>query len=366
MMTDKSGRQRLFIYLFFAVLAALLLGCSPRETPASLPATPSPATSAATSSPVAEPTSSATPGDPVAEPTRSAAPEDPTDAIPALQPSAVPAPGLLAGQPVAVDPASEIVAAFPPAPNRDLFQLAAELTLKTDRASIPRVVNPEPVRYTEGQKDSFWLVDFRSMKVHQSQFELRLVSPKAYWYVEEGRKVDRQDLERSAAEFEENIYPQITAFFGQEWTPGVDNDPHLNIIHGTLRGVGGYFSSADEHPQNVFPFSNQRETIYINIGALGVGTTKYLEVLAHELQHAVHWNGDSSEDTWVNEGLSELAVSVAGFGPASAASFSRTPTISLVHWPLDHTNISAHYSGSSLFMHYLAAHYSDDGNLLRL
>ena len=42
-------------------------------------------------------------------------------------------------------------------------------------------------------------------------------------------------------------------------------------------------------------------------GLMKVGSNQYLSVLAHELQHAVHWNGDRTEDTWVNEGLSEVA-----------------------------------------------------------
>ncbi|HZA21375.1 MAG TPA: hypothetical protein VFA32_02015, partial [Dehalococcoidia bacterium] len=93
------------------------------------------------------------------------------------------------------------------------------------------------------------------------------------------------------------------------------------------------------------------------------GRQSYLEVLAHELQHAIQWNGDSSEDTWVNEGLSEFAVTVAGYRSSSLFQFMRSPTVSLVHWPLDNANISAHYGGASLFMHYLAEHYSANNDL---
>jgi hypothetical protein len=252
---------------------------------------------------------------------------------------------------------------FPAAPDRDLHQLAAQLSLKTDPSAIPRVVNPDPVSYSQGREDTFWLVDFGKMSVYQSAFDLRLVSPHAYWYVEKGQPVLQRDLLEASRQFEDQIYPQVTAAFGQEWTPGVDNDPHLNIIHARLQGVAGYYSSSDEHPQEVNPYSNERETIYINTRSLSVGRQSYLEVLAHELQHAIHWNGDSSEDTWVNEGLSELAVTVAGYRSSSLFRFMRSPTVSLVHWPLDNANISAHYGGTSLFMHYLAEHYSTDNDL---
>lgn len=252
------------------------------------------------------------------------------------------------------------------APDRDLYQLAAELKLKIDPNDIPRVVNPNPVSYQPGREDAFWLVDFRNLTVYQSEFELSWVSPHAYWYVEKGQPVLQSDLERAAREFENTIYPRVTDAFGQEWSPGIDNDPHLNIIHAEIEGVAGYFSSSDEHPQNVYPYSNQRETIYINVRALHVGGASYLEVLAHELQHAIHWNNDGSEETWVNEGLSDLAVSAAGYQGNSISRFLRSPAISLVHWPLDNSNIFAHYGGAALFFHYLAEHYSQRGKLKEL
>ena len=232
-----------------------------------------------------------------------------------------------------------------------------------DSPEIQRVVNPEPVSYAEGREDEFWLVDMNELEIYQSRFELRLVTPHAYWYVEDGQRVQQSALERAAAAFERVIYPRVTAYFGQEWTPGVDNDPHLNIVHGDIRGVAGYFSSADEHPVSVYPRSNQREIIYINSNILRVGSDYYLGVLAHELQHAVHWNYDTSEDSWVNEGLSELAVSVAGGSPSSINRFMRFPTVSLVHWPTNHANIISHYGGASLFMHYLAEHYGGEEDL---
>ncbi len=250
---------------------------------------------------------------------------------------------------------------FPPAPERDLFQLAAELLLPPGAPPVPRVVNPEPVSYAAGRTDDFWLVDLQALRVYQSRFELRLVSPHAYWYVEEGQRVRQSDLERAAAEFEAVIYPRVTAYFGQEWTPGVDNDPHLTIVHGAIRGAAGYFSSTDEYPVSIRPRSNQREMIYINSNYLRVGSDFYLEVLAHELQHAIHWNYDTSDDSWVSEGLAELAVTVAGYQSGSMRRFMQRPFVSLVHWPIDNANISAHYGGASLFMHYLAEHYGGKG-----
>ena len=225
------------------------------------------------------------------------------------------------------------------------------------------MVNSEPVSYAEGREDTFWLVDIPALEVYSSHFELRLVTPHAYWYFEKGESVGQDAIERAAETFEEEIYPRVTGIFGEEWTPGVDNDPHLNILNARLKGVGGYYSSSDEYPLSVSQFSNQREIIYINSGAIKVDSPFYLEVLAHELQHAVHWNADPSEETWVNEGLAELAANLAGFGQGNIQLFLGSRPTSLIHWPLSPLGTGPYYGASSLFMHYLVEHYGDLNDL---
>ncbi len=225
------------------------------------------------------------------------------------------------------------------------------------------VVNPAPVSYAAGRQDTFRLVDIPDLRIYPSRFVLRLVTPNAYWYFEEGLSVSQSALEQTAARFESEIYPRVTGAFGQEWKPGVDNDPRLTILNARLPGVGGYYNSSDEYPSSVRAFSNEREMIYMNAEAIPVDSSGYLGVLAHELQHAVHWNADPSEDTWVNEGLSEVAVTVAGFGHSSVYRFLRSPPTSVVHWPLSPVGSAANYGAASLFMHYLVDHYAGFDNV---
>ena len=321
-------------------------------TTAGLEAAPPKAASAAVA---ASPTPASTPAL-IADAT--AAPATPAS-TPALiadataAPAATPAPTVPAPTPSRPPPAES----FPPAPDRDLYCLALELLLPPGHPKPPRVVNAQPVSYAAGRTDRFWLVDLDGLEIYQSDFELRLVTPHAYWYVEDGQQVEQSNLERAAQHFEEIIYPRVAGYFGQAWTPGVDNDPHISIVHGRLRGAAGYFSSTDEYPQSVRPRSNQREMIYIDSHRLPVDSDFHRHVLAHELQHAIHWNHDASEETWISEGLAELAVTVTGYSPGSIRAFMRRPFVSLVHWPLDDANIGAHYGGASLFMHYLAEHY---------
>jgi len=253
---------------------------------------------------------------------------------------------------------------FSVAPDRDLFQLTKELV--PGSGDIPRTIIGDTTEYSVGRTDTFWLVDLADTKTYQSDFELVLVSPHAYWYVEDGLNFSLSGIERSASRFEEVIYPVVTQVFGDEWNPGIDNDPRLNILNAKLRGVAGYFSSTDEYPTGVRPRSNQREIIYINAHNVPPGGANYDQVLAHELQHAIHWNADNSEDTWVNEGLAELSSSIALNSSFSIREFLRGAPISLINWPTSALGGIANYGAASLFIHFLTEHYGGREDLRTL
>ena len=292
---------------------------------------------------------------------------------PTVTPTPVPTPTLrpvvaVSTQPPATEYAATPVPteSFPTPPERDYYRLVRELMPGVGEVD-PVVRNNAPT-LQEGHRETFKLVDLEAPEQYESDFVLRLVTPSAYWFVEDGIEVEQEALERSASEFESIIYPQVTGAFGNEWTPGVDGDPHLYVINANLRGMGGYYSAADEYPRALRPVSNEIEAIYINVRNLPPGSTFYPQVLAHELQHAAHWNADASEETWVNEGLSELAVTVAGFSETSMLAFGtlafRTagPT-SLILWPANGVGTGKNYGAASLFMHYLSEHFGGRDNL---
>ena len=257
--------------------------------------------------------------------------------------------------------APEPADSFPIPPERDLYRLARELI--PGIGEVNRVEGAPTSTLTVGHRRSFELVDLAKMERYSSEFELRLVTPNAYWFVEEGIETDQEDIERSAAEFENTIYPSVTGAFGTEWKPGVDGDPHLYVLNASLALVGGYYSPADEYPREIRPVSNEIEAIYINIRRLPIGSDIYSLVLAHELQHAIHWNADPSEASWVNEGLSELAVTVAGYPETSMRAFRRAGPTSLTVWPAGDVGGAENYGAASLFMHYLTGHYGGRADL---
>ena len=323
------------------LLLAVLAGCGENAAPESAPNEPSP-------SPTGTPM------------------ETPPTVTPA--PAPVPTPTLrpvvaVSTQPPATEYAATPVPteSFPTPPERDYYRLARELMPGV--GEIDPVVRNNAPTLQEGHRETFKLVDLEAPEQYESDFVLRLVTPSAYWFVEDGIEVEQEALERSAGEFESTIYPQVTGVFGSEWTPGVDGDPHLYVINANLRGVGGYFSAADEYPRALRPVSNEIEAIYINVRYLPPGSTVYSQVLAHELQHAAHWNADVSEETWVNEGLSELAVTVAGFPETSMQAFRTAGPTSLLLWPANGVGTGKNYGAASMFMHYLSEHFGGRDNL---
>ena len=278
----------------------------------------------------------------------------------------MPAPPKIPGKsPIPATPLSTAVPepadSFPTPPERDLYRLARELIPGV--GEVRRVEGTPAPALDAGHRQSFELVDLAKLERYSSEFELRLVTPNAYWFIEDGLEVRQRDIEQSAVEFEDATYPRITEAFGAEWKPGVDGDPRLYILNAALKGVGGYYSPEDEYPKEIRPASNEIEAVYINVSYLPLGTPEYAQVLAHELQHAVHWNADPSEDSWVNEGLSELAVTIAGLPEYGRLAYQRSAPVSLTVWPPAIEDTGPNYGAASSFMHYMTEHYGGRADL---
>ena len=352
--------RRAAAVLAAALLALLLLAaCQTAATPAPA-ATESGATATAAPAPTARPTDTAAP--PTYIPTPTAAPATalptPTTAAPtAPPPPETPAPTPDAGASAGASAGFPAHTELPAPPDRDLARLARELR--------PEVAIPPPERaaWAVGDVDELWLFSFAEMRKYNRPFELRLITANAYWWVEQGVSAAQEGLERSAAAFEEVYYPRVVGVFGGIDPVGLDGDPRLHIVNGRLPGVGGYFSGDDRYPKAIRSASNEREAIYINIGGISPGHDFYDQVLLHELQHAIHSYADASEDTWVNEGLAELAVTIAGMPTGSIRPFLRSRPISLVHWPVAAPGGAANYGAAALFMHYLTEHYGGRDDL---
>jgi immune inhibitor A len=246
-----------------------------------------------------------------------------------------------------------------PHPMRDPYSLAQRLKLHA-LTPIPRFGRTTPLNAHLGQGDTFWISNADTRRYSRISAKLVYITPHLYMYVENGQPINLGALQASANIFESKIYPTDRATFGSEWSPGIDDDVHLTILNATGLGhnIGGYFTSQDEYPTSINPFSNQREMFYVSLDGPIPGTADYNSTLAHEFQHMIHWYQHPVDLSWTNEGMSVLAQHINGYPVDQLArSFLQTPDTQLNDWSGDINADTPHYGAGYLFMDYFATHY---------
>jgi hypothetical protein len=271
------------------------------------------------------------------------------------EPIAVPSP--IRRQPLAAEQQTAREVVQTALPDRDLLDLAHRLQglSAADSRSGPST----PQTHQLGEKQTFWLHNVNANAFFTATATLQHETPHAYWWIEESYQVPQRDLERSARNFEYDTYPTNRRFFGSEWHPGIDADPHIYIFLGNVPGVGGYFSSPDEYPVQVRPRSNEHEMFYVNLDNAMPGDDYFDGILAHEFQHMIHWAMDRDEDTWVNEGLSELAGQINNYDiGGSDLLYTAKPDTQLTAWP-DLEESGPNYGASYLFLAYFLEQFGE-------
>jgi immune inhibitor A len=249
-------------------------------------------------------------------------------------------------------------------PRRDAVQLALEFGRTT---STERVARTEPLPDQVGDVVTFWMSNIADDTYYTTTARLELALDHVLMYVEEGIEFDPADLERSARDFNDRIYPRNRELFGEEWSPGVDGDPRITVLNARIAGAGGYFSGSDEVPRSVNRFSNEREMFYMNIDDRPLGSATYSSVLAHEFQHMIQWRQSIRPSTWINEGLSQLAEELNGYSDSSLGNlYLQDPDLQLTDWAEDPSVAGAHYGASYLFMSYFYDRYQEHIDLQQL
>jgi len=217
--------------------------------------------------------------------------------------------------------------------------------------------------YRVGSVDQFFVRDEDSdTGFTEITAELLYQNELVSMWVEDGLAVDPRALATAADKFAREIVPILRDFFGQEWSPGVDNDPRLSILHlSLLEDAVGEYSSADEYLSAVEPFSNQREMFYVSLADFEVGSDDYMATLAHEFEHMIQWRNDPSESTWLDEGLAQLAERIVGYDTNTThPNFLGNTDLQLNAWPSNRAQNLPNYGGSYLFVLYLWERFGDD------
>ncbi|HEV2757177.1 MAG TPA: hypothetical protein VG318_15535 [Actinomycetota bacterium] len=250
-----------------------------------------------------------------------------------------------------------------------------------------------PTEYEVGDERTFWVSQNQAGNIEITAV-LAAKSPHGYMWVQrefyvpapgdapEGGFVTQSEAELGLEKWE-GIYDIDRSYFGiepnpaspaQNLPPGLpanwrdaDCDKHVHILNFPIdagnEGLGytaGYYSSEHEYPngdgEHESPFSNEAEMFFMNSLHLNVGDDTYAGVLAHEFFHMIQFSNDYNEETWVNEGMADIAAVVNGFGDIVQGhidAYEETPDQHLFDW----TGVVDDYGQAFLFFDYLFNHY---------
>jgi immune inhibitor A len=241
-------------------------------------------------------------------------------------------------------------------PARDLADLAVRLG---GVAEIPPAPTAPTQIYQPDDVDTFFVHGDNEVITVEAQ--MVYANDVVYMWIEQGYSADATLVQEVADRFAQDIYPSVRSVFGSESTPGVDGDPRIHILNSAQlgSGVAGYFYSLHEYPVEAIAVSNAREMFFAAIGVLQNNPEFYLSLLAHEFEHMIHFAVDANEESWIDEGLAELAAYEAGFGISNfASSFISVPQVQLNNWP--DSNTGPIYGGAFLFTKYLREQFGID------
>lgn len=245
-------------------------------------------------------------------------------------------------------------------PPNNLPEIACRLEGK---CNIPLVVAESVPTRQVGETDTFWATNINNNENFEVNATLHYVTDHSYFWVQDGVNFDKDDMKKLMDTFEEQIYPTTRAFFGSEWSPGVDGDEHIYILYASGIGssIAGYYSSADEYHPLAHEYSNAHEMFLFNADNTFLHEGFTYGVLAHEFQHMVHWYQDRNESSWLNEGFSELATFLNDLDPGGFDwVYTQNPDLQLNDWPNDQSATTPHYGAAFMFTTYFLDRFGEE------
>ena len=245
-------------------------------------------------------------------------------------------------------------------PENDPYELACRLKGICDvPTTLPAPVVPPKV----GDIQKFWILNSNTNEHFQIDAELLYITPHTYFWAEDKTEVDMRDLKTLMDTFENEIYPTDREFFGSEWTPGVDNDPHIYVVYAGNIGstVAGYFSTSDSFNPLVREYSNGHET-YV-LGTSQKLTREYTySTLAHEFVHMIQFASDRNDVAWMNEGFANVGAYLNGYTVGGSDwLYAQDPDLQLNDWvDANSPDFGPHYGSSFLYLLYYLDRFGQD------
>lgn len=166
--------------------------------------------------------------------------------------------------------------------------------------------------------------------------------------------VTQEQVDKLRDEFDRNIYPKATSFFGTPDTHDGSKSPLAgrNVPKGYYEGSDkvimlvdnikddGYYDPS--YPFFVAGFFWQTLENYMDRNIITIDTNSwetrlestFFGTTIHELQHLIHADNDGAEETWINEGMSTFSEYLGGYGhdAGSINFYLDHPENSLVNW----------------------------------
>lgn len=263
--------------------------------------------------------------------------------------------------------------------NETLLQVALETRTELDSVVIPtadlNVINErfngvsnspiqlttEPINYQIGDRLDFYKINADD-EIVPTTANLQYATEKVYFWAEDGLLIDKREVKTVVDIFSNEIYPTNQSFFGTEWIPGVDNDPHLFVLYARDLGdtLAGYASSTDSVLPHTHSYSNAHEMFVINADEVSLTDPYMLSTMAHEMQHVILNHRDPNEELWLNEGFSELATLINDYDSGGFDYwFTLDPDMQLTNWNPDPNLNDANYGASYLFTTYLFGRFGE-------
>ncbi|HSO10906.1 MAG TPA: hypothetical protein VLT51_00930 [Anaerolineales bacterium] len=242
-------------------------------------------------------------------------------------------------------------------PENDPYELGCRLK---GVCNVPRTVPGKT--YKVGDKEQFWVSNNDTAEHHQITATLLYITPHSYFWAEDGAKVDQDDMKRLMDTFENEIYPTNREFFGEEFNPGIDGDPHIYVIYagGLGSSVAGYFNSSDSFNPLVKEYSNAHET-YMLSTTEGLADEYTYGVLAHEFVHMIQFASDRNDVSWLSEGFAEVGVLLNGYDVGGKDWYYATePDLQLTAWGDSTSDNGPHYGQSFLFFTYFLDRFGEE------
>jgi hypothetical protein len=229
--------------------------------------------------------------------------------------------------------------------------------------------------FTVGSQKAWYADDLNSSSTSRylAPSTCRAVGTNCYIFVEDAVWLNR--VTQSAVDAVKNafdsstpanaakgIYQTNVETFGN--APNVDNDSKIIIfildIKDRYSDIGsgpftvGYFYSYNQQPLSQ---SNLAEMLYIDANPLDLRTASGLQsglsTTAHEFQHMQHYNYDTDELTFINEGCSLAAEVICGYPIYDQSYYTNETNIYLLSWRRNDPNVVNDYSRAARFFTYL-------------